>query len=393
MGWKTLVVTLALLAPLAQVSGASDAPSIPPFLLSFAVDAPGAPAANLTLGVDPAASVGYDHGLDRPVPPPPPDAPYASAYLREADVGERLARSLEGPAPSAEWTLHVDASGPAGVVRVAWDPAQLDALPLRFVVEAEWGNATHDMRDESSVALAKPAGAASLAIPLHARRLEGETPSAPQNPAADVVLHPGHANVSWDAPVSDGGHPVRGYVVYRADNGSAFREVARVKATFVDDGGLAVGGSYRYAIAAVNRLGVGNASVPVDATPTGKPGAFAPEPGEDERPLADADAPVPSRSVDTPEVQVLRVDAGPSVDDDHEWSLGVTTLGRSNEAVVYTPVAGPWVHSPDVTAPAQHAGTPEAHANAGAGATQQGVVLRTYARAGPAAWDDATELP
>ena len=116
--------------------------------------------------------------------------------------------------------------------------------------------------DDVSVATVSPAGA----VP----------PSAPQN----VVASPldGAAQVTWDAPASDGGSPINGYRVTSYVNGVAQTTLPTGStATSFRFGGLTNGTTYTFTVAAQNAAGPGpdsspsNAVTPIPAPPPGPP--------------------------------------------------------------------------------------------------------------------------
>jgi hypothetical protein len=89
-------------------------------------------------------------------------------------------------------------------------------------------------------------------------------PSAPENLKATVTN--GIIELAWDAPTSDGGSAVTGYVVYRGTSSNGMGQVATVNGTAYLDSGLEKGVKYYYNVAAVNGNGMGPATGLADAT-------------------------------------------------------------------------------------------------------------------------------
>lgn len=88
-------------------------------------------------------------------------------------------------------------------------------------------------------------------------------PGAPTGVRATVVDR-GLFNLSWTAPSNDGGAAITAYEVEESINGSEWTYVGRTEtaATNVDILEVAPGLSYRYRVAAVNSVGVGDYSQP-----------------------------------------------------------------------------------------------------------------------------------
>jgi hypothetical protein len=411
MGWKTLILAAALLTPLVGAESASEeaaGSSIPPFLLTASVDAPGGARSDATLGVDPAASASYDRGLDAPAPPPPPGGGWAEAYFLDgSNHSARLARDLVGPAARANWTLLADADGPAGTLTLSWNRTQLAAFPETFTLNATVDGRTFDLRDEPTLRVAKPAGPATVQVAVSIERMWGGVPDAPQGLVALPGPGLGQATLSWSAPASDGGHALRGYVVYRGDNGSAPRPIARTNATTLLDSGLPLGASYQYAVSATNRLGEGNLSGAALALGTGKPAAITPQPagaGERDERVLDAEAPLPSAGLRVPatDAPLLDLHARPDTLDGRMYDVSVQAADQPREefaffTLVEVPVP---VDATLLSLPGADAQTPQGGARAVLEARYQkdawlpsALVIRSGADAGTAQWNDATALP
>jgi hypothetical protein len=93
--------------------------------------------------------------------------------------------------------------------------------------------------------------------------------SAPDAPTA-VIATPGNGKVelSWSAPIDDGGSGVEGYIIYQDGI-----EILRIDALSADITGLINGQSYSFSIAAENSLGTGPQTDPVIVTPATVPDA------------------------------------------------------------------------------------------------------------------------
>ncbi|MEO3936279.1 fibronectin type III domain-containing protein [Dermatophilaceae bacterium Soc4.6] len=110
-------------------------------------------------------------------------------------------------------------------------------------------------------------------------RLASVIPPAAQRPAGPVVSLQGYAydhsvELAWDAPSTDGGSPVRWYVVTRHEGTQTTIVGRRVKTqTFVDRSGLN-GHTYTYDVAAVSALG----TAPVVTTGLLTPASYAASP-------------------------------------------------------------------------------------------------------------------
>jgi hypothetical protein len=96
-------------------------------------------------------------------------------------------------------------------------------------------------------------------------------PDAPSGLSA--VPADGQVSLSWSAPVSTGGSPVTGYVVWRSAN-SSFDDPTSVgtpTTTSFTDTGLTNGTTYYYEVAAVSTAGTGPNSTPPVPAPTPEP--------------------------------------------------------------------------------------------------------------------------
>jgi fibronectin type 3 domain-containing protein len=98
------------------------------------------------------------------------------------------------------------------------------------------------------------------------------SPSAPRSLAA--VPGNGQIALTWQAPASNGGSPITGYVVYRgtaSGNGSSYESIGNV--TSYNDTGVINGRRYYYEVAAMNGAGEGYLSNEADALLIGPPAA------------------------------------------------------------------------------------------------------------------------
>ncbi|NLX46554.1 MAG: hypothetical protein GXY70_00045 [Euryarchaeota archaeon] len=97
-------------------------------------------------------------------------------------------------------------------------------------------------------------------------------PGAPTN----VVANPGDGTVeiSWDAPLNDGGSPITGYMVYRGDVGGNLTALITLGVQLnYTDLGLENGHTYHYAVTALNSIGESSRSAEATATPATVPSA------------------------------------------------------------------------------------------------------------------------
>ncbi|TLZ66884.1 MAG: hypothetical protein E6K12_05390 [Methanobacteriota archaeon] len=91
-------------------------------------------------------------------------------------------------------------------------------------------------------------------------------PSMPRTLSANAGS--GVVNLQWSAPASNGGAPIRNYIIYRGVSPNSLTLLIRAgPALALFDGGLTNGVTYYYAVAAVNSVGEGPRSSPVAATP------------------------------------------------------------------------------------------------------------------------------
>jgi subtilisin family serine protease len=98
------------------------------------------------------------------------------------------------------------------------------------------------------------------------------TPSAPATvpsaPGLSGVAGSGLAALCWQPPTSDGGSPITGYRLYRTAAGQTVTIDTNVTTSHTDTG-LTNGTAYRYELVAINVVGAGPRSAPVDLTPPG----------------------------------------------------------------------------------------------------------------------------
>jgi predicted transcriptional regulator/fibronectin type 3 domain-containing protein len=83
----------------------------------------------------------------------------------------------------------------------------------------------------------------------------------------------GFATLSWEAPLSDGGREIWGYVVFKGDREDGLEEIARLAnvLTYTEDH-LVNGRTYYFAVAAFNSIDDGPISEIIPALPVGRPG-------------------------------------------------------------------------------------------------------------------------
>lgn len=405
---SALLLAMLVALPLhaaAAASASHDAPPLPPFRLSVEVDAPDARRTIATLGVDERATPGYDVGLDEPAPPPPPGGAWAQAYF--VDVGEHLRRDLVSGSPNASWSLAVDVAGAAGDITLRWDADDLAAFPSTLALNATVDGRTFDIRDEPTLTVTKDEGTATVRVIIAVEPMWGSAPDAPGALAATPTPWSGDVRLSWSPPASDGGHPIRGFIVYRATDGGAPVVIGgtRGNATTFTDPARPLGARDTYAVSAVNRIGEGNASAGATSLGLGKPAfllANDPGPGERDERVLRADAPLPMVSARAPPMHLalLSVQAGPSVEDGAQYRFRVTVLGESHEATVFTLVEVPVpldervgdTPEASVATPAGQAGA-TLDARVGEDGRPSALVVGTDADAGDASWHDRSLLP
>ncbi len=97
-------------------------------------------------------------------------------------------------------------------------------------------------------------------------------PGAPRS--LQAVRGDAWVNLSWQAPLSDGGSPITGYRVYRGTSPSGLALLTSPGAVLTcNDTGLTNGVTYYYQVTAINAVGEGPPSNQVSATPATVPGA------------------------------------------------------------------------------------------------------------------------
>ena len=109
---------------------------------------------------------------------------------------------------------------------------------------------------------------------------DATTRAAPPGPPQNLDVDPRGTGpdsivLTWDAPETDGGAPITGYVIQRiGPNNSTHRSNTGTTATTFKDTGLQPATAYRYQVAAINRVGRGEWSLERrTSTYAAKPGA------------------------------------------------------------------------------------------------------------------------
>lgn len=127
--------------------------------------------------------------------------------------------------------------------------------------------------ERTTVAVDQVGNARSLAAPtIGAVERAARVPSAPLGLAADAGE--GAVQLTWREPQSDGGSPLRGYLVEQsADGGRTWREAAATEASQRSSViiNLINGRNYAFRVTAINEVGRGPASAEVTATPVLRP--------------------------------------------------------------------------------------------------------------------------
>jgi fibronectin type 3 domain-containing protein len=184
------------------------------------------------------------------------ETPSAPRDLTAADGDARVDLAWsppanEGGAPVSKYTVYRDGAKLAdlGVVTAYADTGLANGQARSYEVSA------------SNSIGEGPKSAAASATPAR----------VPDAPAALTAV-PSNHNVSlgWQAPASDGGAPVTGYVIFR--DGASFSSTGAV--TSYRDGAVANGQTYAYKVAALNRKGQGPFSNDASAKPGLKTVAF-----------------------------------------------------------------------------------------------------------------------
>jgi hypothetical protein len=83
----------------------------------------------------------------------------------------------------------------------------------------------------------------------------------------------GAVMLTWDPPLDDGGDPISGYALYLASDSGDLVYLITVQSIEFRAEGLENGRTYRYSVAALNSMGMSDATATVVATPRGLPGA------------------------------------------------------------------------------------------------------------------------
>ena len=100
-------------------------------------------------------------------------------------------------------------------------------------------------------------------------------PSAPQN--LQATGGDGSVQITWNAPISDGGSAITEYWIYRgtSSEGQGSTPIGTSVGTVYTDTGLTNGQTYYYKVSAVNSVGEGTESSEVSATPTAGSALYA----------------------------------------------------------------------------------------------------------------------
>lgn len=392
---RVLLAAALLGAPLLGAANASGEPaSLPPFLATLEVGAPGGRHDTAALGVAPDATMGYDVGQDAPEPPAPPGGAWVQAYVVDA---ERLTRSMLPPGAERAWSLRIDADGLAGDVALSWDPQGFAPIAATHGADLVVGQETIDLVNEPTLLLAKPDGRVGFPMTVRVAPLSGRAPSAPENLTATAGERAGDVVLRWSAPLDMGGNPLRRYVVLRAENEGAFEPIGATKALAFTDARRELGTASEYAVVAVTRLGESAPSATAFALGTAKLRALdAGEPADDERALVSAERDAPSTSVGSEprRVDAIAIHGEPYAPDPSRYAVRLRVAGEEHEVVLFTGARIPIpLDAGLLDVPGASASTPGAAAGATVARREGALVLRTRAEAGGAGVADATALP
>lgn len=314
-------VLLALLAPGLPAALADGEPAAPaPFQLRLLVASPGGARDEVVVGMAEGATDAYDRGLDRAQAPRPFGDGWVQAHAVAPATRPELARLQTSLGPVAAWmnaTLRLEDGSLDGDIMISWSPEDVAALPESYAVELRAGSRVADVRAERSLTL-DASGDAPLDALLRVFPLQGAPPGPPRDLRALPDENLTRVLLQWDAPREEGGAPLRGYVVSRADGAGPYRPIATVGLVQAfEDPMPPTGTLVRYAVAARSALGEGAPSnvapllaarspVPLDreATPDGWTAT----------PLADRSADVPGHEARTPAIEQGLVEARPDGD-------------------------------------------------------------------------------
>jgi titin len=201
--------------------------------------------------------------------------------------------------PSAPTALTAAAAPAGGVgsgqVRLVWDAPVNDggSAVLHYVIErstdgATWSTVADGVSPARTFTVDGLTNGTSYRFRVRARNAAGVgpsatiratpvwVPSAPRRISAAVApargVGSGHVRLSWGAPSSNGA-PVTDYLIERSANGGTWTRIDddASTATALTVTGLVNGTSYRFRIAAVNRIGRGVWAAAIQATPAWKP--------------------------------------------------------------------------------------------------------------------------
>lgn len=405
MGWRfALILLVVVSASAAPATVAAAETSSPTFLSTLTVTAPGGVASAVSFGVRTGATQGFDVGIDQPAPPPPPGSPWVQA-ITAAGAGDttHLRTSIMAPAEELVWDFRIDKDGAAGALALRFDDAMVDALPARLALDVTVEGTTHDLRDLRVFEMEVPEGLATRFVRVRVSPLAGAPPSPPQELMGSAGPAPGEATLSWTEPADSGGHPSKGYEVFRARDEGPMTIVGTTRKSSFLDHGLEVGAQYRYQVVALNRVGRSEPSNPVEVIGTGKPAMLQPKHTDD----AHEDVGRINLSRDERKQEVpgttfalLHLRGAEQSEDPRYYDVEATRPdGGSHHATLYT--AGLFSEPLDVRlfqSPALQATAPAARVHASATTACAGeyggeVAIRSSASAAPIAFADETAVP
>jgi hypothetical protein len=135
--------------------------------------------------------------------------------------------------------------------------ADVDANPLTFVDSGLGEGITRYYEVSALNAVGESVHSQQATIVTFAR------PTAPESVISHQGTGLGEMIVDWTPPASDGGTPVTGYIISRAQGSGAYAQIAVVGDVLrYNDSGLTPFLSYHYTVAAVNLVGAGDVSAP-----------------------------------------------------------------------------------------------------------------------------------
>lgn len=303
---------------------------------------------SVEIGTDINASDGFDEGIDRPEPPPPPGDSWLQAYATgrgPVAALNRLDKSISDPQTRSSWNLTFAAGATVAEAWLSWKGVEAPGYAVELVV----GSQVVDLRAAGTKTIRFAAGVASVKVDAYL--LDGTVPSPPRLLLATPTSGKGDVSLTWLPPEDDGGLPLRGYRVYRLGLAQRIHIATLDLTTSYVDEHREVGEVPRYEVEAYNALGTSGPSKPAFGVGTGRERTLTPTSDAAERnELAGA-------KVDTrPTVEALpsmELDGSPTSEDPRVYRVRVNIAGEKHGASLF--IAGLFseplsIHSNDASA-------------------------------------------